>query len=91
MGTTSRCCCSWPSACSCPLAGWRAGGLAGLVLVIGAGLHDPLLWGLLAFFMLLGRGLPPVMAVRLRCRAIPYLAITPDRFRRPGLIEASVP
>ena len=53
--------------------------LVGLVLVIGAGLHDPLLWGLLALFMLLGGGLPPVMAVRLRCRVIPYLAITPPR------------
>ena len=66
-------------------------GLMGLVLMIGAGLHDPLLWGLLAFFMLLGGGLLPVMAVRLRRRAIPYLVITPDGFRCPGLIEASVP
>ena len=66
-------------------------GLVGLVLMIGAGLHDPLLWGLLAFLVLLGGGLLPVMAVRLRRRAIPYLVIMPDGFRCPGLIEASVP
>ena len=68
-----------------------AAGLVGLVLVLGAWLHDPLLWGLLAFFMLLGGGLLPLMAVRLRRRAIPYPVITPDGFRCPSLIEALVP